>query len=68
VGAVLATLAASAPPAGANLISPESPHSPNAGDIDTLYWITLVVVVALIVAVNAALLVAVIRYRERRGR
>jgi cytochrome c oxidase subunit II len=68
VGAVLAALAASAPPAGANLISPESPHSPNAGDIDTLYWITLVVVVALIVAVNAALLVAVIRYRERRGR
>jgi cytochrome c oxidase subunit II len=68
MGTALATLAASAPPAGANLISPESPHSPNAGDIDTLYWITLVVVVGLIVVVNTALLAAVIRYRERRGR
>lgn len=56
-----------AAPAGANLISPEAPHSPNADDINTLYWIGLVVMVALIVAVNGALLAAVLRYRRQRG-
>jgi cytochrome c oxidase subunit 2 len=49
------------------VISPESPHSPNASDINTLYWIVLVVAVIAIVVVNAALLGAVSRYRERRG-
>jgi cytochrome c oxidase subunit 2 len=64
---VLLTLSVAAP-AGANVFSPESPHSPNARDINTLYWITLVVMVALIVVVNLALLSAIFRYRERRGR
>jgi cytochrome c oxidase subunit 2 len=64
----LAALAAAAAPASANLISPEPSHSPGAGDITTLYWITLIVSVALMVAVNGALLAAVGRYRERRGR
>jgi cytochrome c oxidase subunit 2 len=68
LGAVLLTLALGAPPAAANVISPESPHSPNAHDINTLYWITLIIVVALIVVVNVGLLAAVVRYRERRGR
>lgn len=67
LGAALLALAASAAPAGANLISPESPHSPNASDINTLYWIILVVAVIVIVVVNAALLGAVMRFRERRG-
>lgn len=61
------TLAVAAAPAGANVISPESPHSPNADEINTLYWITLIVVVALIVTFNAALLGGVFRFRERRG-
>jgi cytochrome c oxidase subunit II len=68
LGAALLTLALVATPAGANVISPEAPHSPNADDINTLYWIGLVVMVALIVVVNAALLAGVVRYRERRGR
>jgi cytochrome c oxidase subunit 2 len=64
---VLLALVVAPVSAGANVISPESPHSPNAGDINTLYWITLVVVVALIVKVNAALLWTAFRFRARRG-
>jgi cytochrome c oxidase subunit 2 len=54
--------------AGATLISPQPSHSPNADDINTLYWPMLVVMVALIGVVNVALLTAVFRYRRRRGR
>jgi cytochrome c oxidase subunit 2 len=55
-------------PAAANVISPEAPHSPNAADGETLYWIGLAAIMALIVAVNAALLLTVRRYRSERGR
>jgi cytochrome c oxidase subunit 2 len=65
---VLLSLAVAAAPAGANVISPEPSHSPNADDINTLYWPMLVVMVGLIGIVNLALLSAVFRYRERRGR
>jgi cytochrome c oxidase subunit II len=61
-------LSLGAAPAAANLVSPEPPHSPQAQDLNTLYWITIVVVVALTLIVNFALISAVIRYRERRGR
>jgi cytochrome c oxidase subunit 2 len=67
LGAALLVLAASAVPAGANVISPEAPHSPNASDIDTLYWIGLVVMVALILITIGALLWAVVSFRDRRG-
>ena len=67
LGVALLTLAGVASPAGANVISPESPHSPNATDINTLYWIVLIVAVILIVAINATLLGAVVRFRDRRG-
>jgi cytochrome c oxidase subunit 2 len=67
LGAVLVALAASAAPAGANLVSPEPAHSPGAGHLNTLYWIVIVVSMLLIVAINAALLAAVARHRERRG-
>ena len=66
-GAALVTLGLTAAPAAANVISPETPHSPNADDINTLYWITLAVVVVLILKVNAALLWSVFRFRARRG-
>lgn len=56
-----------ATPANANLISPESPHSPNAGDERTLYWITLLAILALIGLVNAGLIYAVRNYRSERG-
>jgi cytochrome c oxidase subunit 2 len=64
----MSALALAAPPAAANVISPEAPHSPNAGHLDTLYWIMLVAVVIVIAAANAALLWSVLRFRGRRGR
>lgn len=65
-GALLASgLLAS--PASAGVIAPDAPQSPNAEDLRTLYWIGLVVSVVLIVAVNAALLGIVFRFRARRG-
>jgi cytochrome c oxidase subunit II len=67
MGAAWVALAMTAAPASANVISPEAPHSPNADDTNTLYWIVSAVVVVLIVVVNAALIAAVVRYRERRG-
>jgi cytochrome c oxidase subunit 2 len=66
IGAFITSLAAAAP-AGANVISPEPAHSPQAEEITTLYWIGLVVVAALVVAVHAALLFAIRRYRSERG-
>ncbi len=65
----MAGLAALAVPASAsaNLISPEPAHSPQAEEITTLYWIGLVVVGALAVAINAALVLAIRRYRSERG-
>ncbi len=63
--AVLA-LAALAAPAHASILDPKTPHSPNAHDITTSYWVMLAVVVVLTVAVNAVLIVALMRFRERR--
>jgi cytochrome c oxidase subunit II len=67
LGAALLGLALSAAPAGANVISPEAPHSPNADDLYTLYWIGLVVMCALVAIVIGALVWAVVRFRDRRG-
>jgi cytochrome c oxidase subunit 2 len=61
-------LAALAAPAHASILDPKTPHSPNAHDITTTYWVMLAVIVVLIVAVNAALIVAIMRFRERRDR
>jgi cytochrome c oxidase subunit 2 len=58
---------ASAAPAEAISVSPEEAHSPNAEAINSAYWVLLVVVLAVIVVVNAALIAAVLRFRERRG-
>jgi cytochrome c oxidase subunit 2 len=55
-------------PAHAISIAPEEAHSPNADAINTSYWVMIVVVIAVIVVVNAALIAAVLRFRERRGR
>jgi heme/copper-type cytochrome/quinol oxidase subunit 2 len=64
---LIVSLVAGAPPAAAGPISPKPPHSPNAEDINTLYWIGLVAIVLLITVVNVALLYAVRRYRADRG-
>jgi cytochrome c oxidase subunit 2 len=58
-------LAVAAP---AHAIGPPDAHSPNAEAINSAFWVLLVVVVAIAVVVNAALIVALIRFRERRGR
>jgi cytochrome c oxidase subunit II len=65
---VLAALALLAAPAQAIQLGPEEPHSPNAERMELAYWVMIAVAVTLIVAINLALLVAVGRFRGRRGR
>jgi cytochrome c oxidase subunit 2 len=60
-------LALLAPAAGASVISPRAAHSPNADDIRTAYWVTLVVAAVIVIAVHAALIAAVVRFRSTRG-
>lgn len=67
IGAALAAYALGAAPAGANVISPEPAHSPGAEKMTTLYWIGLIAAVIVIVAINAALIYTIRRYRSERG-
>ena len=48
--------------------SPEPGHSPNADTTTTIYWIMFAVAAVVVVAVNVALIGAVVRFRARRGR
>jgi cytochrome c oxidase subunit II len=50
------------------LLGPETAHSPNADDLNALYWVMLIIAGLLIVAINAALIGLVMRYRSARGR
>jgi len=50
------------------LLGPETAHSPNADDINTLYWVMLLIGGVLIVAINGGLIALVVRYRSGRGR
>src|SRR5436190_5412160 len=63
-----ALLAVFAAPAQASIFGPRAAHSPNADDIRTTYWVALAVAVVLFAAINAALIVAVLRFRAGRGR
>ena len=65
---VVLAIAATAPAAHAVPLAPETGQSPNADDSTTAYWVMLAVAVVIVVAVNAALIVAVVRFRARRGR
>lgn len=47
---------------------PETSHSPNAEDLEALYWVLFAVAGVLLVAINAALVGLAIRYRGGRGR
>jgi cytochrome c oxidase subunit 2 len=49
------------------LLGLETAHSPNAEDISTAYWVMLVLAGVLIVAVNAALVMMLLRFRASRG-
>jgi cytochrome c oxidase subunit 2 len=64
----LMALAWAAAPASAIQLGPPEPHSPNADAISGTYWVMLVIATLIIVAVNVALIGAVVRFRERRGR
>jgi cytochrome c oxidase subunit 2 len=61
-------LAALAPAAHAVPFGPEQAHSPNADDTTTVYWVMFVIAALIVLAVNAALIAAVVRFRHRRGR
>jgi cytochrome c oxidase subunit 2 len=50
------------------LIGPHAAHSPNADDMNTLYWVMLVLGLLLLVAINLALVGLVMRFRSARGR
>jgi cytochrome c oxidase subunit II len=50
------------------LLSPQSGHSPNADDLNTLYWVMLVIGLVLLVGINGALVALVMRFRRARGR
>jgi cytochrome c oxidase subunit II len=50
------------------LLSPQGGHSPNADDLNTLYWVLLVIGIVLLIAINAALLAVALRFRAARGR
>ncbi|HEX2466932.1 MAG TPA: cytochrome c oxidase subunit II [Solirubrobacterales bacterium] len=65
--ALLAGLIVAAP-AQAIQLAPAEPHSPNAEDMNTAYWVMFVVTAVLIVLINAALIAAIVRFRDRRGR
>jgi cytochrome c oxidase subunit 2 len=49
-------------------LSPPSAHSPNADDLNTLYWVMLVIGILLLLAINGALLAFAMRFRRERGR
>jgi cytochrome c oxidase subunit II len=49
-------------------LSPPSAHSPNADDLNTLYWVMLVIGLVLLIAINGALVAMVLRLRSERGR
>jgi cytochrome c oxidase subunit 2 len=61
-------LAVFATPAQATVFGPRAGHSPNADDIRTSYWVAIAVAAVLVVAIHAALGVALVRFRARRGR
>jgi cytochrome c oxidase subunit 2 len=50
------------------LLGPHTAHSPNAEDLNTLYWVMLAIGLVLLVAINLALVGLVMRFRSARGR
>jgi heme/copper-type cytochrome/quinol oxidase subunit 2 len=50
------------------LLGPETAHSPNADDLNALYWVMLIVGGLIMVGVNVALIAFAVRFRAERGR
>ena len=49
------------------MLGPETAHSPNADDITAAYWVMLALAAVLVLAVNAALVFTLVRFRAARG-
>lgn len=49
------------------MLGPETAHSPNADDLNALYWVMLLVGGVLFLVINAALIGLALRYRAKRG-
>jgi len=56
-----------APPALADLVTPQHGGSPNANDINTLYIVVLVLAAIIFVGVEGALIYSMIKFRTRKG-
>jgi cytochrome c oxidase subunit II len=63
----LVVLLAFAATAFGDAFSPESGGSPNADQIDTLYWLVMVVALVVFLGVEGALLYSLFKFRARRG-
>jgi cytochrome c oxidase subunit 2 len=63
----LLVLSAFAGSAFADALSPESGGSPNANDIDSLYWFVFAIAVVIFVGVEGALLYSLLKFRARKG-
>jgi len=50
------------------LLGPETAHSPNADDLNALYWVVVILGTLLVLAINVALIGLVFRFRAARGR
>ena len=66
IPALLAVLA-TAVPASADFLTPESGGSPNADNIDSLYKLILILAAVIFVGVEAALIWATIKFKARKG-
>lgn len=49
------------------MLGPETAHSPNADDLNALYWVMFAVGGLLVLAINVALIALALRFRARRG-
>jgi cytochrome c oxidase subunit 2 len=67
LSAALVVLLATAGPALAGVVTPESPASPNAQDISTLYKVTLYIAIVIFLIVESTLIWSLVRHRARRG-
>ncbi len=67
LAAALVAVLALASGAVADTFSPESGGSPNADDVDTLYWLVSAVAIVVFLGVEGTLLYCMHRFRARRG-
>jgi cytochrome c oxidase subunit II len=65
--AVLVAVLASAAVAPADLLSPESGGSPNADEIDSLYWLIFAVALVVFIGVEGLLFYSLFKFRARKG-